>query len=466
MEFLYQPQKKTFAFLEVNTRLQVEHPITEATTGIDLVKLQILVAAGEPLPAEPPTAFGHAIEARLNAEDADAGFAPAPGVVELLTLPNGPGIRVDTGIATGDVIPPDYDSMVAKIIAWGRDRSEALARLRCALRETTVVLRGGTTTKSFLLELLDRAGADRRHRRHRLAGPGRAAAGRRDCRRTPTWRCCRWPSTCTRPRSGWTATPSCGRPAVAGRAPATSSGARSSSATWGSPTASTVAQISPHRYRVTVDNAGSAGDGAAGTVSWTSRSSGSPSSRAGSRSVRPAPGGHHRGPVRPPGRGRQHQSPGHPRRGRHGPLTRARGGGGDLDRAPAPRSRPVRPLIVLESMKMETHIRAPYAGRVREVLATVNSQIDAGGALLRLDRIESDDAAAALDRRRGCGSPPATRRPADFRAAAEQSLGVLQAMITGYDVTPAQARQALTATTARWPTSPRTVTCGAPSSGC
>ena len=136
--------------------MQVEHPVTEATTGLDLVKLQLLVAAGERLVGEAPPEVGHAIEARLNAEDADQGFAPAPGTVVLLNLPSGPGIRVDTGIAAGDVIPPDYDSMVAKIIAWGQDRSEALARLRCALRETTVVLRGGTTNKSFLLDLLDR----------------------------------------------------------------------------------------------------------------------------------------------------------------------------------------------------------------------------------------------------------------------------------------------------------------------
>ena len=96
------------------------------------------------------------MEARLNAEDADNDFAPAPGTVRLLKFPLGSGIRVDTGIAQGDVIPPDYDSMVAKIIAWGRDRNEALARLRTALRETTVVIDGGTTNKSFLLDLLDR----------------------------------------------------------------------------------------------------------------------------------------------------------------------------------------------------------------------------------------------------------------------------------------------------------------------
>jgi acetyl/propionyl-CoA carboxylase alpha subunit/NAD(P)-dependent dehydrogenase (short-subunit alcohol dehydrogenase family) len=156
VEFLYQPSERLFTFLEVNTRLQVEHPVTEATTGLDLVKLQLHVADGGRLEGEPPAEHGHAIEARLNAEDAEQDFAPAPGTVELLHLPAGPGVRVDTGISVGDVIPPDYDSMVAKIIAWGRDRPEALARLRCALRETTVVLRGGTTTKTFLLDLLDR----------------------------------------------------------------------------------------------------------------------------------------------------------------------------------------------------------------------------------------------------------------------------------------------------------------------
>jgi acetyl/propionyl-CoA carboxylase alpha subunit len=120
------------------------------------VKLQIQVANGERLDGDCPPEFGHAVEARLNAEDADNGFAPAPGTVELLKFPLGSGLRVDTGIAQGDVIPPDYDSMVAKIIAWGRDRDEAFARLRTALRETTVVIDGGTTTKSFLLGLLDK----------------------------------------------------------------------------------------------------------------------------------------------------------------------------------------------------------------------------------------------------------------------------------------------------------------------
>ncbi len=154
VEFLYQPQEQAFAFLEVNTRLQVEHPITEATTDIDLVKAQIRVAAGLPLEGERPQEKGHAIEARLNAEDPDRDFAPSPGRVELLELPSGPGIRVDTGLGEGDTIPADFDSMIAKIIAYGRDRDEALARLRRAMAETTVVIEGGTTNKSFILDLL------------------------------------------------------------------------------------------------------------------------------------------------------------------------------------------------------------------------------------------------------------------------------------------------------------------------
>ena len=156
VEFLYQPDDQSFAFLEVNTRLQVEHPVTELTTGLDLVKLQIHVAGGGRLEGEAPSTYGYAIEARLNAEDPQRGFAPAPGVVETLSLPVGPGIRVDTGVAEGDVIPPEYDSMIAKIIASGATRDEALGRLHRALAQMTVLVRGGTTNKSFLLDLLAR----------------------------------------------------------------------------------------------------------------------------------------------------------------------------------------------------------------------------------------------------------------------------------------------------------------------
>ncbi len=156
VEFLYDPATHVFSFMEVNARLQVEHPVTEETTGLDLVKLQLYVAGGGRLQGEPPPPVGHAIEVRLNAEDPEAGFAPTPGTVELLRLPSGPGIRVDTGISEGDTIPADFDSMIVKIIASGRDRREALARVARALAETEVVVRCGSTNRSFLLALVGR----------------------------------------------------------------------------------------------------------------------------------------------------------------------------------------------------------------------------------------------------------------------------------------------------------------------
>jgi acetyl/propionyl-CoA carboxylase alpha subunit/acetyl-CoA carboxylase carboxyltransferase component len=157
VEFLYHPLNRVLSFMQVNPCLQVEHCVTEAATGADLVKLQLHVAAGGRLPAEPPASRGHAVQARLNAEDPALDFAPAPGRVELLRLPTGPGLRIDTGVGEGDVIPAEFDSMIAKIIAWGSDRTEALSRLHRALSETTVVIDGRTTNQAFLLDLLQRS---------------------------------------------------------------------------------------------------------------------------------------------------------------------------------------------------------------------------------------------------------------------------------------------------------------------
>jgi acetyl/propionyl-CoA carboxylase alpha subunit/acetyl-CoA carboxylase carboxyltransferase component len=156
VEFLYEPEMKRFSFMEMNTRLQVEHPVTECTTGLDLVKLQIHVARGGRLEGEPPRTIGHAIEVRLNAEDPDNGFAPAPGTIERFRILTGPGVRIDTGVAEGDAIPSEFDSMIAKIIAYGQNRKEALSRLQRALRESVVVIKGGASNKAFLLELLAR----------------------------------------------------------------------------------------------------------------------------------------------------------------------------------------------------------------------------------------------------------------------------------------------------------------------
>jgi acetyl/propionyl-CoA carboxylase alpha subunit/acetyl-CoA carboxylase carboxyltransferase component len=156
VEFLYESEIDRFSFMEMNTRLQVEHPVTECTTGLDLVKLQIHVARGGRLEGEPPRTTGHAIEVRLNAEDPDNGFAPAPGTIERFRILPGAGVRIDTGVAEGDSIPSDFDSMIAKIIAHGKNRKEALSRLQSALRESVVVIKGGTSNKAFLLELVNR----------------------------------------------------------------------------------------------------------------------------------------------------------------------------------------------------------------------------------------------------------------------------------------------------------------------
>jgi acetyl-CoA carboxylase biotin carboxylase subunit len=146
---------RTIAFLEVNTRLQVEHPVTEAVTGLDLVALQLRIAAGEPLPFTQSDVQrrGAAIELRVTAEDAAAGFVPTSGVVDLLRMASGPGVRVDHALFEGMRVPTEYDPLLAKIIVWGRDRAEAVARARRAVRETIVA--GLPTSLSFHARTLD-----------------------------------------------------------------------------------------------------------------------------------------------------------------------------------------------------------------------------------------------------------------------------------------------------------------------
>lgn len=429
VEYLYQPEQKIFTFLEVNTRLQVEHPITEYTTGIDLVKLQILVANGDRLEGECPTEFGHAVEARLNAEDADNGFAPAPGTVELLKFPLGTGIRVDTGIAQGDVIPPDYDSMVAKVIAWGRDRSEAFARLRNALRETTVVIDGGTTTKSFLLSLLDKeevisASADTgwldRTDAGTAAGPTAFAdiaivAAAIDA----------YDAEEARERAAFLSSARGGRP----RASHTI-GRTVELSYQGQAYKLGVGQIGPHRYQV---------DGDSGDLQVEVE-------RLGQYESRLVLGGRRYQVVTVAGAahflvevdGISHQ------------ISQDEAG---LVRAPAPAvvvAVPVavgdeveagQTLVVLESMKMETAVRSPYAGRVREVLASVNGQVDSGAALLRVDQAGEQKASAQTARVEFRVPPSPEGESASCKALAR--LSELSALITGFDVSASRARALL-----------------------
>jgi acetyl-CoA carboxylase biotin carboxylase subunit len=151
-EFLLGPDG-SFYFIELNARLQVEHPVTELCTGIDLVREQLRVASGETLSVTGRAPRrGHAIEIRLNAEDPEHDFRPSPGQVSLFSPAQGPGVRVDTFVESGSVISPFYDSMIAKLIVWDSDRPAAIARAERALRETTVV--GVPTTRDLALEVL------------------------------------------------------------------------------------------------------------------------------------------------------------------------------------------------------------------------------------------------------------------------------------------------------------------------
>ncbi len=434
VEYLYQPEQKIFTFLEVNTRLQVEHPITEFTTGLDLVKLQIMVAHGDHLQGECPVEFGHAVEARLNAEDADNGFAPAPGTVELLKFPLGSGLRVDTGIAQGDVIPPDYDSMVAKVIAWGRDREEAFARLRNALRETTVVIDGGTTTKSFLLGLLDKeevisASADTgwldRTDAGAPTGPTKVAdiaiiAAAIDA----------YDAAEAHERAAFLASARGGRPR------ASHTIGRTVELNYqGQAYKLGVGQLGPHRYRVDGDSIVDGGGELQVDVE-----------RLGKYESRLVLGNHRYQVVTVAGAahflvevdGITHQ------------ISQDEAG---LVRAPAPAvvvAVPVavgdeveagQTLVVLESMKMETAVRSPYAGRVREVLASVNGQVDSGAALLRVDQAGEQKSSQETARVEFRTAPGPGNESASCRALAR--LNELSALITGFDVSASRAQALL-----------------------
>jgi acetyl/propionyl-CoA carboxylase alpha subunit/acetyl-CoA carboxylase carboxyltransferase component len=428
VEFLYHPVSRSFAFLEVNTRLQVEHPVTEVTCGFDLVKAQLQVAAGERLAGEPPAERGHAVEARLNAEDPDRDFAPAPGRVQLLRWPTGPGIRIDTGVLEGDVIPPDFDSMVAKIIAVGADRAEALARLRRAVAQTTVIVDGGTTNKSFLTALLaapelieatadtgwvDRARAAGRLVADQHAGIALAAAAIDGYEQAES-------VERTRLRESGRG----GRPQVhhePGQVIELTVGGR--------PYKLGVARADAERYRVRIEDADgetvafdavrSRLDAHLSRLTVNGRSYRLVTAIHGPTHVVEVDGVTHR-------------------------VSRDEGG---VLRAPAPALVVAVPVavgtevsaggqvLVLESMKMETVLRAPFDARVRELLVSVGSQAGSGTPLARLEPTGTDDDAAS----RPPASPPTDLMvppPADTSAAerAAAALARLRSLVLGFDV--------------------------------
>ncbi len=157
IEFLLD-ERGDFYFMEMNTRVQVEHPVTEMITNTDIIKEQIRIAAGEPISCAeraPFTPEGHAIEMRINAEDPDHSFRPSPGTVTRFRLPAGPGVRVETFVEEGSKISPYYDSLLAKVIVHGQDRAEAIARAKRALDEFQI--EGVATTIPFHKRVLDDA---------------------------------------------------------------------------------------------------------------------------------------------------------------------------------------------------------------------------------------------------------------------------------------------------------------------
>ena len=153
IEFLVD-KNKDFYFMEMNTRVQVEHPVTEMVTGVDIIKEQIKIASGEVLSfKQKDIAFtGHSMEVRINAEDPDKKFMPCPGTITDLHLPGGNGVRIDTAIYPGYKIPPTYDSMIAKIIVHGKDRNESIAKMRSCVAE--LVVDGIKTNTDFILKIL------------------------------------------------------------------------------------------------------------------------------------------------------------------------------------------------------------------------------------------------------------------------------------------------------------------------
>ncbi len=425
VEFLFDVRAGRFYFMEMNTRLQVEHPVTEVTTGVDLVKWQLLVADGRRLEGPAPATEGHAIEVRINAEDPDNGFAPAPGALKLLRLPTGPGIRVDTGVAQGDTIASDFDSMIAKLIAFGRTREEALGRLECALADLVVVIEGGRSNKTFLLELLqhedvqrsridigwlDRTWDDTGSHIRRLADVALAHVAIEMYDRSLDVEKQAFLASAARERV--TLRDEVGVSVELGHA--------------GQSYQFQVFHVGPQRYRLEVD--GHRFDVRVERMNrferrlWVAgRSHRVVTSLQGTSFLVEVDGTYHRvsseesGSVTAPGPGvvlSVHARPG--------------------DEVAAGQG-----LLVMEAMKMETVVSAPFAGRVREVVVSPGIHVAAGSRLLMLEPLGNDTGDSSAERvafdalapvnDRGGGAP-------DLIKQGERALCELKHLIMGYEV--------------------------------
>ncbi|GLU48352.1 biotin carboxylase N-terminal domain-containing protein [Nocardiopsis ansamitocini] len=434
VEFLYHPGEKLFAFLEVNTRLQVEHPITEITTSTDLVRLQLHVAGGGKLEGDQPSEAGHAVEARLNAEDPDRDFAPSPGRIARLVLPAGPGIRVDTGVSEGDSIPADFDSMIAKIIAYGRDRNEALGRLRRAMAETTVIIEGGATNKSFVLDLLDQpevidASADTgwidrvraqgrlvNHRHSAIALAAAAIEAYQDEEEVS--------------RQRLLSTANGGRPQVQHE-----SGRPLDLKLRGAGYRVGVVRVGQKRFRVGISGGGDVHPANVEVERFDAHSGQIVVNGHRFRLVSATHGPIHLVEID----GVTHR------------ISRDEGG---VVRSPAPAlvvATPLSvgeevdsgaPILVLESMKMETVLRAPFRARVRECPVSVGSQVETGTPLMRLEPLADE---GAEEEAAGVSEVDLPAEPLDVSAAdrVEGDLKDLRSLLLGFDVDPQDRKRLL-----------------------
>jgi acetyl/propionyl-CoA carboxylase alpha subunit/acetyl-CoA carboxylase carboxyltransferase component len=427
VEFLYEPENESFSFMEMNTRLQVEHPVTECTTGLDLVKLQIQVARGNKLEGEPPRVTGHAIEVRLNAEDPDRDFAPAPGAVERFKIPTGPGVRVDTGFAEGDTVPTEFDSMLAKIIGFGQSRKEALSRLQRALRESAVVIKGGSSNKSFLLGLLDREEI-RRGKVHVEWLDHLAAAGEHLSRCYADVALVQaaveaYEAQLVIEQAQFYATAVRGRPQVRSEI-----GRIANLRYRGHSYSPQVYRHGPHEYRVEMN--GSCVRAEAHQLSqfeyWLTVSGQR------FRVISVVHGLSYQIEVD----GVSHQ------------IDRDDGG---MVRSPAPAvvvSVSVKPgdtvsagdrLVVLEAMKMEMRVVAPFSGKVRQILTIPNVQVDTGAPLLQIEPASAVGAEVATDPVTLGVSFNTTKE--EYHPDCRESLNRLRQLMLGFDVDAKHALQ-------------------------
>jgi len=432
VEFLYQPAEVLLAFLEVNTRLQVEHPVTEITAGVDLVKLQLDVAAGGRLEGDAPEPRGHAIEVRLNAEDPEQDFAPAPGTVEHLVWASGPGVRVDTGLAQGDVIPSEFDSMIAKVIGSGATRDEARSRVLRALRETTVVIRGGMTNKAFLAGLLEHpdvvAGRVDTTWLDRLMGEGDYRPPERRAFALVATAIDEYEANREAQRNRFFLSAARGRPQTdieVGHEVAMRVG--------GSSYTLDVYQMGPRQYRLEVDDHRvDVTTDRSGPFERRMVVAGVPfrvvSIRSGAEALVEIDGLPHRvslddgGLVRAP-------SPGVL-------VDIAVSEGDEVDAGDR--------LATLESMKMEVALRAPVAGRVREVMSGVGAPVDAGSPLFGLDSTGEDEAESSSGDRADF-SALVTEEPDDPATAVLAEVAEFRAQVLGYDYTSSESSRTVAA---------------------